>query len=54
MDKLRKALAGQEDQDDEERGFVSQVIMIKFLKKAKTIKYPYRHWTPPLSPGVRG
>ena len=25
MDKLRKALSGQEDQDDEERGFVSQV-----------------------------
>ena len=25
MDKLKKALSGREDQDDEERGFVSQV-----------------------------
>ena len=28
MDKLKKALSGREDQEDEERGFVSQVLEI--------------------------
>ena len=51
MDKLKKALSGQEDQDDEERGFVSQVLEILY-----SILYPYltfcRFWMLPPSPGV--
>merc|ERR1712002_897943 len=38
MDKLRKALAGQEDQDDEERGFVSQALDASSLSWGTRVK----------------